>query len=82
MRYPDGKKIRFDELVGEAIARERGFKGISQRRLAEAIGIAATSLAGFEDGRPCNTYTLAKIAHALGCPVHTLIPSAEVEIAA
>lgn len=75
---PDDKEIDWEtaskELIKNVIAEVRAAKGVSQRELAERLGIKASTVSRWE--RPdanLTLETLRKVAGVLGCDIHDLI---------
>lgn len=65
-RFKTDAKRAYDQALGQRIARARKMKGMTQRQLAEAIGISATFLAYLETGRgSCTMYLFEKIQGTL-----------------
>lgn len=59
--------------IAETIRAERAAKGLSQKQLAEAIGISQQGLLRYEKGqRDISTADLMRIAAALGMSFSTL----------
>jgi transcriptional regulator with XRE-family HTH domain len=61
--------------IGESIAKRRGELGISQASLAQAVGLARTSISNIEQGRQrMLIHTLLDIAFALKLQPAELLP--------
>jgi transcriptional regulator with XRE-family HTH domain len=64
--------------VGLSVRRARQEHGLSQEALADAAGLDRAYLSGLERGKRNPTLaSLAKIAAALGLPLHELVKEAE-----
>ena len=66
---------RRDAIMGNRIKEVRKAKGITQKELAEKLGVTPQAVSQFEksDGSKFNFSTLKNIAEALGCSVNDLI---------
>lgn len=64
----------FNSVVGRTVAKLREERGISQRHLAEEIGLSHQSVTAIESGRSVPAFTLARIAEALDVTLDELVP--------
>jgi transcriptional regulator with XRE-family HTH domain len=66
------------KLIGKDLREMRERAGLSQRALAEMVGMTQMSIFRIERGKSGNVETLAKIAGVMGCELKiTLEPVAE-----
>lgn len=69
--------------IGHAVRTYRTKKGYSQTQLTMATGIAQTVLSKIESrGQPFTLVTAYRLAHALDCTVHDLIPATSRDVVA
>lgn len=62
-------------LYGEKIAKRRVEARLSQKELAEAIGVSQATMSRFESGETQPDYpTLRKMAERCGCKMSTMVP--------
>ena len=72
------KDARIHEVVGAAIAKQRGVVGVSQETLAAAVGLSRSSIANVARGRQKISISLLyQIAEVLQTMPHELIPAPE-----
>lgn len=75
MKHPDGKRIRFNAIVGDTIRAAREDAGLSRAELETKIGLSTSALSNIEQGvTPCPLFTLARIAHELDLSLDALVP--------
>lgn len=75
MMYPNGDKIRFHAAVGQRLREKREAAGMSQRELADTLGISKSHLQKIEEGVQTPTvYLLAKAADEWDCTLDDLVP--------
>lgn len=66
-----------DHEIGQAIRLRRKIQGLTQRQLAEAIGVSYQQVRKYETGQDrVAVPILIAIGEALGCPASALLPSA------
>lgn len=74
-RHDEIAKCTFNATVGRCIRTHRVAANMSQRELAEAVGVSASVIQNFEAGAaPCPLFTAANIAEALDCTIDDLAP--------
>lgn len=75
MRIPDGRKIRLQTAVGNAVRRHREEQGLSRKMLAERTCINESHLGKMEDGyQPFSVLQLHDIAFELDVCIDNLVP--------
>lgn len=74
-KIPNGKKIRVDAAIGDAIRKQRDRSKVTRERLAQAIGVDPSTLQKIECGEQgCSAFHLYELAHALDVTVDDLMP--------
>jgi transcriptional regulator with XRE-family HTH domain len=73
----DGAPADWYSELAKEIRRRREASGMSREAVAEAISAAAATIRSYEYGtRRPSVYTLAQIAHVLGCTVNDFLSGA------
>lgn len=74
MRIPNAEKIRFHAALGRKIREHRDRVGLTQRKVAELLGLTASALDKYEDGTTAApSYVVWRIAHILDCTTDDLM---------